>query len=141
MFMLSLSDKTLKAQATIFRLAEHDYGWTRKALATDSGINYDTLGTYWRGETIMPLTALLRLCDLLPDHLLSRLLDPVGRHLATNEEHDGDLADLGREAAGFTAEFVEATSDGKVTPIERASLVERSKRLGAAAQSFGGAAA
>lgn len=129
-----LSEKTLKAQRTIFRRVERDYGLTRKVISIDSGIHYDTLGTYWRGETIMPLTALLRLCDIVPDHLLSHLLDPVARHLSPNESGDGDLDELGRDAARFTHEYVEAKSNGKVTPIERAKLTQEAERLGATAQ-------
>jgi hypothetical protein len=131
-----LAQKTLKSQLTIFRRAERELGLTRKMVASDSGIHYDTLGFYWRGERVMPLTALLKLCDVMPDHLLSHLLDPVGRHIVSNEKNDGDLSELGREAAGFTAEFVDATSDGKVTPIERAKLVEKARRVAGAASSF-----
>jgi hypothetical protein len=56
--------------------------------------------------------------------MLSILLDPVGRHLSTNDKRDGDLADLGREAANFTSAYVDAVSDGKVTPIEKARLLK-----------------
>jgi hypothetical protein len=136
-----LAQKTLKSQLTIFRRAERELGLTRKMVASDSGIHYDTLGFYWRGERVMPLTALLKLCDVIPDHMLSILLDPVGRHLSTNDKRDGDLADLGREAANFTSAYVDAVSDGNVTPIEKAKLVDGARRVCACASNVIGDAA
>lgn len=126
---------TLEAQRRIFRLCERDYGYTLKSISLDSGINYDTLRSYARREdtAMMPITALLKLCDVVPDHLLSHLMDPVGRHIASNEATDGDLDELGREAAGFTNEYVNAKSDGKITPIEQQRLKSRAERVAAAA--------
>lgn len=40
-----------------------------------------------------------------------------------------DLDELGREAAGFTAEYVEAKSDGLIDERERASLQHRAANL------------
>lgn len=128
-----LTTLTLGRQQSMFRLAERDHGLTRKMVSVDSGIHYDTLGTYWRGEAVMPFTAFLKLVDVVPDYLLSRMLASVNRHLAPNEEGNGDLDALGREAASFTAEYVDAKSEGNVTPIERARLKEHAERLGAAA--------
>lgn len=130
----SLTDKTLATQKTIFRLAERDHDLTRKKVSLDSGIHYDTLGTYSRGETVMPITALLKLCDVVPDYLLSRLLAPVERHISVDEGSDGDMDELGREAAGFVADYVDAKSDGKITPIEHSKLKQRASRLGDAVQ-------
>ena len=123
-----------EAQRRIFRLAARDHGLELKQIAADSGIKYDTLLTY-RSEdpSMMPISALLKLVDVIPDYLLSQLLEPVQRHLAANESEDGDLAELGREAARFTAEYVDATSDGTVTSIEAARLREGAVRLGSAA--------
>lgn len=130
-----LASLTLEAQRRIFRLAERDYDLSLKAISLDSGIPYDTLRSYARRDdtSMMPVSAVLKLCDVIPDHLLSHLFDPVGRHIATNDAGNGDLAELGREAAGFTAEFVEATCDGNVTPLERNRLTARAGRLAAAA--------
>jgi hypothetical protein len=137
-----LSEKTLEAQQDVFRLAERDYDLTKKAISSRSGIGYDSVLDYASGKTAMPIVALLKLCDVIPDHLLSHLLDPVGRYIASNETRDGDLADLGREASRFTHDFVEAVSDGNVTPIERAKLIEGARKLNSAASNLvGGAAA
>lgn len=78
----------------------------------------------------MPVPTMLKLVGVLPDELLSHLLDPVGKHLADNGNDEGDLDALGCEAAGFTQEYVEAKSDGIVTPIERGRLKSRARRLG-----------
>lgn len=120
-----LTELTLAAQKALFRLAERDHDINRKNVAADSGIHYDTLGTYWRGETVMPLSAFLRLVDVIPDYLLSRLLAPVNRRLEVESEGNGNLDDLAREAACFVAEYVEAKSHGKVTPLSHNILLER----------------
>lgn len=86
-----LTAAILATQKDVFRLAEFDHGLGRKAISSRSGINYDTLGTYARGETPMPITALVRLCDVLPDALLSRLFDPAARFIAKNEDEADPL--------------------------------------------------
>jgi hypothetical protein len=136
-----LREITLDTQRDLFRLAERDHGLSRKVVSSKSGIEYDALGTYWRGEHVMPIPAVLKLCDVVPDYLLSRLFDPVGRHLSANETHDGDLDDVGREAAGFTADYVNAvTSDGKITSIEKNKLRNRAERLASVAGNAAAAA-
>jgi hypothetical protein len=125
--------QTLETQQRIFRLSARDYGLTLKRISIDSNIPYATIRTYASGEAMMPIAALLKICDVIPDHLLSQLLDPVGRHLEVNEESDGDMDELGREAASFTAEYVNAKSDGIVTPFERSRLASRAGRLADAA--------
>jgi hypothetical protein len=126
---------TLEAQRRIFRLCERDYNLTLKAISLDSGIPYDTLRSYARRDdtAVMPVTAVLKLCDVVPDHLLSHLLDPVARHIASNQMQDGDLDELGREAADFTSSYVHAKSDGKITPIEKGRLRSQAERLASTA--------
>lgn len=124
-----LREITLETQGDIFRLAERDHGLARKVISSKSGIEYDALGTYARGEHVMPLTEVLKLCDVVPDYLLSRFFDPVGRHLVPNAERDGDLEEVVREAAGLTNDYVHAATDGRVTPIERAKMRQQVTRL------------
>lgn len=128
-----LREITLETQRDIFRLTERDHGLSRKAVSGKSAIHYDTLGTYWRGDAVMPIDQVLKLCDVVPDYLLSRLFDPVARRISVKEGEDCDMDELGREAAGFVAEYVDAKSDGKITPLEHARLRERATRLGDAA--------
>lgn len=132
--MKDLREKTLEAQRDIFRLAEREHDLPRKVISAKSHISYDALGTYSRGEHVMPITEVLRLFDIIPDYLLSRLLAPVGRIFAVEEGSDGDMDELGREAAGFVAEYVDCKSDGKITPIEHTRLKQRADRLGEAVQ-------
>lgn len=122
------------AQRRIFRLAERDCGLNLKAVGLDSGIPYNTIRSYASGEAIMPVPAMLKLVGVLPDELLSHLLDPVDRHLATNGSEDGDIDALGCETAGFTNEYVAAKSDGVVTSIERGRLQQRARKLAKAAK-------
>jgi hypothetical protein len=70
---------TLDCQRRIFRLAERDYGLSIKAIGLDSGIPYTTVRTYAAGEAVMPVTALVKLVGVIPDGLLSQLLDPASR--------------------------------------------------------------
>ncbi len=80
----------LNAQSRVFRLAERDYGLTFKALSLESGIPYNSIRNYAHGETVMSLTALLKLAGVIPDVLLSQLFDPVGKVLVDAEPDDGD---------------------------------------------------
>lgn len=134
---MALADKiiaqTLESQRRIFRLASRDYDLTLKKISIDSNVPYATIRTYASGDAMMPVAVLIKLCDVVPDHLLSQLFDPVGRHLVVNEESEGDMDELGREAATFTAEYVNAKSDGIVTPLERSRLAARAGRLADAA--------
>jgi hypothetical protein len=130
-----LREITLETQRDIFRLGERDHGLTRKVVSSKSGIQYDALGTYWRGEHVMPITEVIKLCDVIPDYLLSRLFNPVHRQLTVEEGEDGDLDELGQEAANFTADYVSAKcGDGKITQIEHARLKAKASRLGDTAQ-------
>jgi len=113
-------------QRELFRLAEDEHGLSIAVLARTRGIAKSTIKG-WREGAAMPAWALGELA--LPDDLLSLVLDPYRKHVGTNVDDDGDLDALGREAATFTAEYVEAKSDGVVTHIERAKLKDRARRL------------
>jgi hypothetical protein len=72
--------RTKDAQQRVFRLAERDYGLTRKAISLDAGIDYDSVCNYAKGETQMPVAVLFALIGVVPDELLSLLL-PEGRSI------------------------------------------------------------
>lgn len=97
-----------EAQRRIFRLAERDHGLTFKAVSLDSGIAYNSIRGYASGETIMSIPTMLRLVGVIPDSLLSHLLDPVGRHLAENETDDGDHDSLATNCIDFAARHAQA---------------------------------
>lgn len=76
-----ISHNTKSMQERIFRLAQRDFGLNLTAIHADSGIPYSTLRSYagHSGEpSEMPVSALVRLIGVIPDHLLSLLL-PDGR--------------------------------------------------------------
>lgn len=126
----SIVSSVHEAQQRIFRLALRFHGLTIKTISLDSGIPYDTLRSYANGRATMPITALLYLVGVLPDELLSHLLAPVGKQISDGGDCDGgDLDALGCETAGFVADYVQAKSDGVVTPIERAKLASRAARI------------
>jgi hypothetical protein len=62
------------AQERVFRLAKRDHGLTLKAISLDSGIDYDSLCNYAKGETQMGVASLNALIGVIPDCLLSLLL-------------------------------------------------------------------
>lgn len=130
--------ETLAAQSEMFRLAERDHGLTITALATETGINKSTLATYNHSNIFqrakMPLPVFVALCRVIPDDCTSIVLAGIGKHVGTNEGGDGCLDALGREAAGYVAEKLDAEADGVVTPIERRRLRDRARRVAARAQ-------
>lgn len=124
----------VEIQCDIFRLAKRDHALSPKRLAALSGIPETTINS-WAHGTAMPAFGLARLSPFLPDGLTSLIFEPFGKHVETSETDESDLDDLGCETAGFTAEYVQAVSDGKITPMERAKLADRALRIAAAANS------
>lgn len=125
---------SIDAQRDMFRLAARDYGLTLAAIAARSPLKLPTLKG-WNNGAAMPAWAIGALGEAgVPDHLLSLVLAPFGRHVGTDEQGDGDLDALSREAAHFNAEHLDAISDGNISLIERARLQERAQRVAAAAR-------
>ncbi len=128
---MSLDDRivrlTREAQQRIFRLAERDCGLTLKAISLDSGVPYSTIRTYASGEAIMPITALIRLADVIPDTLLSQLFDPVDRHLVKDSD-DYCLDELGEAADDVAAKVRRArhpNSPGGIEIIDAEAMAIR----------------
>lgn len=107
-----LREITLETQKEIFRLALFDHGLGRKDISQKSGIQYERLGTYARGEHVIPITELLRLVDVIPDKLLSRLFDPVNRCIDMAQPMTA-LDRLTRIAADAKAIREDLTGDGE----------------------------
>lgn len=122
----------IAAQEAMLRLAERDYQLTSKRIEAETGIPAVTLRSYKR-DTMMPLSAFVKLCRVIPDDLTSLVMEHAGKHVGTNEPGDGDIDALGREAAGFVAEKLDAEADGVVTPMERGKLKDRARRMASAA--------
>src|SRR5690242_10246419 len=85
---------TLAAQERMFRLAARDHGLSLQQISRDSNIPYNTIRS-WAGhngeQSVMPISAVNKLCDVIPDDLLSHLTEPGNRHIAHNSGNDGDL--------------------------------------------------
>ena len=129
--------QTVKAtQQRIFRLAERDHGLTRKAISLDSGINYDSVCNYAKGETEMSVSALVSMVGVIPDELLSLLL-PEGRvivrapdglnHDQIEEAARDYLAEKGRAhhpdspAGREISDCEQALLDRKIVPLRNAA--------------------
>ena len=120
---------SVDAQRELFRLAAKEVGLTIAVIAARSPLKVSILKG-WANGTAMPAWAIGALGEAgVPDHLLSLLLEPFGRHVGTDENEDGCLHALGREAAHYTADMVDAESDGVVTPIEKSKLQDRARRI------------
>lgn len=74
------------------------YGLTLKIIAADSGLGYDSLRNYAAGETVMPLTAIDALCDVLPDRLLSLLFREGKQVVSIPDDIDHDAVGEWAEA-------------------------------------------
>jgi len=122
------------AQADVFRLAKARHGLSIARLAALSSIPETTIRT-WSTGTSMPAWALIELARHIPADLINLLTEQGGFCLTPIERADSDLDQLACEASGFTHDVLEAKLDGKVTPIERARLKERARRVQALAAS------
>lgn len=134
--IMTLERQILKAQSRIFRLAERDHGLTMKVIGLDSGIPYETIRSYagHKGaQSMMPVSALCKLVGVIPDELLSHMLDPVGRQIVTDDD-DHDLDILGEGADELAAEVRRArapSSPGgvEIVDIEEARIRSKALRL------------
>lgn len=118
----------LEAQKRIFRLAERDHDLSLKALSLDSGMPYNTIRNYAGGNAVMPVPALLKLVGVIPDDLLSQLLDPVGRHLAENDTDDGDHDTLASNCIDFAAKVNKARHPQSPAGVDIAPCEEKELR-------------
>lgn len=114
--------------ADLFRLAHRDHGLTYTRLAALAGLPAATVGGWARGEVSMPAWAFFRLAAHLPDDLLTLCAETAGKLIVT-ADGGHDLDAVGREAAGFTASYVEAKSDGVICPREGHALHHRRRKL------------
>jgi oligoendopeptidase F len=110
---------TLEAQARVFRLAERDFGLSKKRIAIDSGINYETIRSYAgtkEAQAVMSLPSFIKLCGVIPNELLSQLLELADRHLEMDEEDEDtefdDLADHGDNLARLVRQARHPNSPG-----------------------------
>lgn len=128
----------IAAQEAMLRLAERDHQLSTKRLEAETGIPAVTLRGYKR-DVMMPLSAFVKLCRVIPDDLTSLCLEPSGKHVGTDEAGDGDLDALARESAGYNVEYLDARDPNSeagaaIGPREAARLKERARRMAATAR-------
>lgn len=123
------------AQERVFRLAKRDHGLTLKAIHLDSGVDYDSLCNYAKGDTQMPVGVLCALVGVIPDELLSLLL-PDGRAIVSipdNIDHD-EISTACRAYidAKEQAHHPESPAGRDIAPCEDATLRGKVVRIRAA---------
>lgn len=129
---------SVAAQSELFRLAAKEVGLTITAIAARSPLKVSTLKG-WRDGAAMPAWAIGALGDAgVPDHLLSLVLAPFGKHVGTDEDGEGDLDTAGLDAGEVQHAVARARSPSSpggiaIVPQERAQiipLIERSVASG-----------
>jgi hypothetical protein len=134
----SIAQDIISRQERMLRLAERDHDLTLSVLHAETGISKQTLSS-WKNDVAMPAWALVVLSQIIPDHLVSLLFEPVGRCVVTCEHGDGDLDALAKESAGYNVEYLDARSPNSegghdLSPREKANLKDRSRRIAAVAR-------
>jgi hypothetical protein len=135
--IMTLEQNILQAQARIFRFALRDHGLCLKAISIDSGIKYETLRSYAgnKEETaMMPISALCKLVGVIPDELLSQLLEPVNRALVENDPQSGDHDTLAGNCIDFASRAVryrhpDSEAGVDISPNEDRDLHASRRRL------------
>lgn len=124
--------ESLAAQYALFQVAASEHNLTLSVLAAETGIDRRVLATYANSNPFarakMPLWVFRALCRVIPDDASSGCL-PDGKCVATIEGSDGDLDALGRAAAGFVSDMLDAEADGHVDHVERARLKRRAAKI------------
>ena len=118
----------LEAQKRIFRLAERNHGLRLKTISLDSGIPYNSIRGYAAGETVMAIPALLKLVGVVPDELLSNLLEPVGKCIADSDGDDGDHDTLASNCIDFAAKSARSRHPDSPAGVDIADCEDRELR-------------
>jgi predicted transcriptional regulator len=131
----SILARTLKTQKRIGRLAKNEFGLTLESIAFESGIPYATVRSYFSQAANvrlaeLPISNFVKLIGVIPDALLSQLLDPADRHLERNEDEDEELDDLADKADEIAREVRRARHPKSPGGVEIIAIEEeRIKRL------------
>src|SRR3546814_8050447 len=80
-----------QAPIRMFDLAKRKHGITRKVLNLETGIAISTLRSYEEG-TSMPVSALVKMARVIPNELLSLMLDVGGKVIADAEPDPADTS-------------------------------------------------
>jgi hypothetical protein len=136
----SILEQTLQTQRRIGRLIQHNHGMSFKYAAAESGIPYSTFCSYFSQEkdirlAELPMSNFVRLVGVIPDELLSHLLDPVRRALVpVNSEGDPDYDAIGQHALDLGMTVAQSRSPSSpggtnIVPIERNAIDAKLARV------------
>jgi hypothetical protein len=124
---------SVEAQREMFRLAAKECGLTLDTIVARSPLKLSTLKG-WRDGAAMPLWAAGALGAAgVPDHLLSLLLAPFGKHIGTDEDGEGDLDTAALDAGEVQHAVAKARHPNSpggiaIVPQERAEIVPLMRR-------------
>lgn len=130
---------SVDAQAELFRRAAAEEGLSIPAIAKRSPLAISTLNG-WRDGAAMPAWAIGALGAAgVPDHLLTLVLEPFGKHVGTDEEGEGDLDTAGLDAGEAAHAVQRARSPNSpggvaIVPQERAQIVPLFQKSAASAR-------
>jgi hypothetical protein len=99
--------EALRQQERMFRLAERDYGLSRRAISLETGIPVPTLKS-WAHDTVLPLSGLRKLVRVIPDDLTSLLFTGTDKCIAPIVGDDGALDALAGSASELVVEHLRA---------------------------------
>lgn len=102
-----ISNHVRATQETVFRLAARDHGLTRKRLNLETGIPITTLKS-WAEGTEMPLSAFVKLAAVIPNGIMSLLIEPAGKAVSDAAHDDTDLDDLALQSIRLLTRYIEA---------------------------------
>lgn len=119
---------SIEAQAEMFRLAKRDYGLTLRVIAENSPLKLSTLKG-WCSGSAMPAWAIGALGEAgVPDHLLSLVYKPFGRHVGTTDAEAcvDRIGELAIQLAQLVMKARDPNGPGQsaVVPQERVKIAE-----------------
>jgi hypothetical protein len=124
------------AQEAMLRIAKRDHGLSSERIALETGIPLATVKSWKRTQAtvVMSLSDFVAVARIIPNELLSLIIEPAGKHIASNGDGHSDLDALALEAAEFAHEYSLArhpNGPGGVTivPQEASKLHDIRRRM------------
>lgn len=104
----NIIDRVKEEQKRMFRLAldATRYGLTLKAISIDSGLGYDAIRSYARGDAVMSAASIYALCGVIPDELISLLLP--AQFVITRKNDEIHVADVAAKCMNLISEYASA---------------------------------
>lgn len=129
----NITQRLLRSQKTMFRLAEHDHGITQSEIHQSTGMSLSAVGQYARGETAMSGPAIMKLAAWsdFPSALLSKLFTGTERvvsDLGSDDDHAAHADGCIQFASKYTqARHPESEAGTDIGPTEHIELMAMRK--------------